>query len=287
MRKEYFLILLLVCPVLIRSQEKVREEVIKGKYTGKIEEKKPETELEYPLFEVVNPYGGRGSHIYDKELKERSEFAVTPLPGLESDQIRKPWLNKIITPPIAIFHPVYGRNVKKWELVITDATGKVVRTFSNKGRPPKNIRWDGRDKEGKMIDVGTDYSYYVKAVDQLGNTSQLMGRKIRLPGIFWKDELNSYLRLDGRIVFAENSPSLTKEGESLLLEASDIIRHDLNKRLKIAVYSRKEELSQSRVRVVAEFLMNRIILPEGVVSSVSGYKSLGEDETDRLDIIIR
>jgi len=73
----------------------------------------------------------------------------------------------------------------------------------------------------------------------------------------------------------------------ILLEASDIIRHDLNKRLKIAVYSRKEELSQSRVRVVAEFLTNRIILPEGVVSSVSGCKSFGEDKTDRLDIIIR
>lgn len=287
MEKRYFFILLLVLPVIIYPQEEVREEVIKGKYRGKIEETKPEIELKYKIFEVVDPFGARKSHIYDEELREQSELASTPLPRLENDKIRRPWFNKIITPPIVIFHPIYGQDVMKWELVITDAIGKLVRTFSNKGRPPETIRWDGRDNGGQMMDVGTDYAYYVKAVDQLGNTSQLMGRKIKLPGLFWKGELTSYLRLDGRIIFTESSKELTGEGEILLLEASDIVRQEIKKHIKVVVYSRKEELSLDRSRVVAEFLSDRVIMPVGVVTMVSGYRSLGEDRTDRIDIIIR
>lgn len=274
-------------PLGLQSQEDVREEVIKGKYKGKIEEKKPESELTYDIFEVVESYGPRGSHIYDEEIKEHSEIAATPLPRLVSEQVRKPWFHRIITPPIAIFHPIYKEAVQNWELVITDATGKVFRTFSNKGRPPGNIEWDGRDREGSMLDIGTDYSYYATAVDQLGNTSKILGGKIRIPGIYWKEELNSIVRLDGRVIFKENSQELTRAGERLLLEASDLVRKDIKKRLRVVVYSRKEDLSLKRARIVGTFLLDRVIMPISMVTTIAGYKSVGEDKTDHIDIIIR
>lgn len=285
--KKKLLILVFLISIPLFSQEEIRKEVIKGKYKGKIEEKKPEFELQYDIFEVVRTFGHRGTHIYDEELKQQSEIASTPLPELSSDQVRRPWLSEIEEPPLAVFHPLYGEDVEKWELVITDAVGNVFRTFSGKGKPPRNVRWNGENRNGEMIDVGTDYSYYVKAVDQLGNTSRILGKKIRIPGLYWKKDLNYIVRVDGRIVFTENTSAFTRTGQKLLLEASDYVRKDINKRLRVVVYSRNEELSVTRARKIADYLLDRIIVPPGVVTSIAGYKSVGKDKTNRVDIIIR
>lgn len=285
--KRILLLVLLFAFEQVLPQEEVTKEIIKGEYKGTIREKKPESELDYDMFEVPSFSGDPGTHIYDEELREHSEIASTPLPRLSSDQITRPWLNTIITPPIGIFHPLYGGDVKNWELVITDATGGIFQTISGEGRPPERITWNGKDGKGNMIDIGTDYSFYVKAVDKLNNTSRILGKKIRIPGLYWEEEPNSIIRLDGRIVFRDNSPELTEVGNKLLLESSDYVRRDIQKRLRVVVYSRKEELSLDRAKGVANFLLDRIIIPTSVITRAAGYESAGKDKTDRIDIIIR
>jgi outer membrane protein OmpA-like peptidoglycan-associated protein len=283
------LILSIICILTITgfAQEEISKEVIKGEYLGKIDEKKPPTELKYDIFEVVQPYGKEGSNIYDMELQVHSEISSTPLPILASNQIRKPWLGNILTPPITISNISVERYIKQWELVITDAMGGVFRTFAGMGNPPKAIEWDGRDSKGNMIDLGKNYSYYLRVIDKESKSSFQLGKKVRVPALYWKEEFNSVVRLDGRIVFENNSSRISESGKDLLEEATDYVRKDINKRLRVIVYSQNENLAMERTKKIANFLLDRIILPEKAITSVIGYESVGEDRTDRIDITIR
>lgn len=281
-----FIMIFFLIPALL-AQEEISEEVIEGEYRGKIEERKPEADLEFDIFKIIEMINKEGTHIYDRELREKSEIASTPLPALFSKQIRKPWLAKIVETPIGVFHPLYGESVEKWELVITNASGEIFSVISGKGRPPERIKWDGKDKFGNMIDPGTDYSYYVKAIDRLGNESRILGKKISIPGIVWKEGAVLNVRLDGRRVFETNRTSVTGSGLRLLEESADYVREAIDKRVKIVVYSKNDQLSENRAIRVANFIVEKVIMPEGAVTRVAGYKSAGEMETDRIDIIVR
>ncbi len=269
------------------AQEEISKEVIKGEYLGKIDEKKPPSELKYDIFEVIKPFGREGSNIYDMELQVHSEISSTPLPILASNQIRKPWFGNILTPPITILNISVEKDVKQWELVITDAMGGVFRTFAGMGNPPEAIEWDGRDSKGNMIDLGKNYSYYLRVVDHENKSSFQLGKKVSVPALYWREELNSVVRLDGRIVFEQNSSRISESGKDLLEEAADYVRKDINKRLRVIVFSQNENLAMERTKRIANFLLDRIILPEKAVTSVIGYESVGEDRTDRIDITIR
>ena len=284
------LILTLICILTMTglAQEEISKEIIKGEYLGKIKEKKPPTELKYDIFEVVTPYGREGSNIYDMELQIHSEISSSALPVLASKQIRKPWLGNILTPPITISNiSVEKKDINQWELVITDATGGVFKTFSGMGKPPRAIEWNGKDSKGDMIDPGKNYSYYLRVTDKENKSSFQLGKKIRIPALYWKEEFNSVVRLDGRIAFKSNSSQLSESGKDLLEEAADYVRQDIKKRLRVIVYSQNEDLAMERTKRIANFILDRVILPEKAMASVTGYESIGEDRTDRIDITIR
>lgn len=287
MKKLFNVLFLLMISIAGFSQEEISKEIIKGKYLGKIEEKKPPAELNYDIFEVIQPYGKQGSYIYDMELQVHSEITSTPLPVLASKQIRKPWLGKILTLPIVISNIPFERNVKQWELAITDETGGIFRTFAGMGNPPKALEWDGKDSKKDMIDPGKNYSYYIRTIDNENNSSFQLGKKIRIPGLYWKEEILSVVRLDGRLVFDNNSSQITESGKDLLEEAADYVRKDIKRHLRVIVYSKNEDLAMERTKKIANFLLDRIILPQKAITSVIGYESIGETRTDRIDITIR
>ena len=51
---------------------------------------------------------------------------------------------------------------------ITDPKGNVVKRFTGKGVPPKQITWDGKDDAGNIVTGGIFSSYNLKTVDRKG-----------------------------------------------------------------------------------------------------------------------
>jgi hypothetical protein len=287
MKRNVIVLTLIILSISLFPQEEISKEVIKGEYLGKIDEKKPPSELDYDIFEVIQPYGRKGSYIYDLELHQHSEITATPLPILASKQIRKPRTGTILTLPITITNIPTEGDIKQWELAITDETGKVFKTFAGIGEPPRTIEWDGKDSKNRIIDLGKNYSYYLRTIDEENKSSFKLGKKIGVPGLYWKEEINSVIRLDGRRVFEKGSSALSATGIHLLEEAADYVRKDINKHLRVIVYSENENLAMERTKKIANFLLDQIILPEKAMTSVVGYKSSGEGKTDRIDITIR
>lgn len=54
---------------------------------------------------------------------------------------------------------------KEWKIEVTDDRGRVVKTFTGAGTPPKSIDWDGTDERGKVLTNLKQFNIVVKAKD--------------------------------------------------------------------------------------------------------------------------
>ncbi len=59
--------------------------------------------------------------------------------------------------------PAHTPQIKTWTFEIRDETGKLIRTFSGKSRPPEFIEWDGRDQQGAAVRQDTNFQYVFSA----------------------------------------------------------------------------------------------------------------------------
>ena len=61
--------------------------------------------------------------------------------------------------------------VNNWELRIVDASGQTVKKFSGKGRPPKNLSWEGKSDLGGTVDSSLGDSYVLRVEDESGKAT--------------------------------------------------------------------------------------------------------------------
>ena len=64
--------------------------------------------------------------------------------------------------------PQARTDIKTWNLDITDSKGNVLRSYSGKGIPPRQIAWDGKDNNGNVVTGGIFANYNLKTVDVRG-----------------------------------------------------------------------------------------------------------------------
>jgi outer membrane protein OmpA-like peptidoglycan-associated protein len=64
--------------------------------------------------------------------------------------------------------PEARTEIKNWVMEITDPRGNVIKRFTGKGVPPKQITWDGKDDSGNIVTGGIFSSYSLKTVDRKG-----------------------------------------------------------------------------------------------------------------------
>ncbi len=64
--------------------------------------------------------------------------------------------------------PQARTEIKNWSLEIRDPSGNLLRTYSGKGVPPKQIAWDGKDAYGHVVPQGIFANYNFKTEDVQG-----------------------------------------------------------------------------------------------------------------------
>ncbi len=272
------LILVLVFVVPAFSQEDTEksdvggDKVVKGKYTGKINEKKPALRLFFDPFEALAAYIKKGEYIYDRQLGLNSDLASTLYPVLASEQVIKPWLHGIVRKEISLFNPVYGSDVSEWRMFIKDEKGSLFKEWTGAGAPPQNMIWDGRGKDGTMMNPGITYLYSAEAKDELGNVSKVIGRKLIVKGILYKEMGEWVIALRGdRVWISEASKGITEDGFILLREAVDIAKQLFTRKLTVEVYARNEAVSRDQGQVIMNYFLNNLVVPPYSVTHVSGF----------------
>ena len=99
----------------------------------------------------------------------------------------RPWLRTFAHGDVVRIRPQV-ENVESWRLLIADARGQVVATFTGKSKPPAELTWDGRTADGGLAVPGLTYSFVLEARDRAGNKRNFVGDGFLLPAY----------RIDGR-----------------------------------------------------------------------------------------
>lgn len=276
-----FLILLLVSLPLL-SQEEKKEYEIKEKYKGVIEERKRIWKLFYnPIDAAYEPLVKKG-YIYDERFGQG--IIKPPLPSLASEELRKAWLQSIVRGEIGFFNPFFGREVKEWSLKILDSNNKVFRTYAGEGRPPRMIKWDGRNEKGEVIDVSLDYFYTFWVKDAAGNEVKTVPKKIKLSGILYQEGVRWFISIDGNEVFEKGKDKI--KSYSLLEEAKSIIKEKARAKVKVIVYGKDPDLTKRRYEKVMKWVKENLKLPKGKVLYLEGFFKETGFETSRIDFEI-
>jgi hypothetical protein len=63
-------------------------------------------------------------------------------------------------------------NIKRWQVLIKNGLGEVVRSYSGWDTPPLRMTWDGLDDAGRLV---SDGRYYIVVVDQRNRPLQFSG----------------------------------------------------------------------------------------------------------------
>jgi outer membrane protein OmpA-like peptidoglycan-associated protein/flagellar hook assembly protein FlgD len=65
--------------------------------------------------------------------------------------------------------------IRDWNMTIRDPKGKEFITFGGKGRPSERIIWDGRSRQGELVQSAEDYPYEIRVTDFLGHSTTEKG----------------------------------------------------------------------------------------------------------------
>ena len=61
--------------------------------------------------------------------------------------------------------------IRDWEMIIRDPKGKEFIRFGGKGRPSERIIWDGRSRQGELVQSAEDYPFEIRVTDYLGHST--------------------------------------------------------------------------------------------------------------------
>lgn len=240
--------------MVVEAENEVRQDIHKSMYDFPLSAAVIDT-FYAPVDEQVlrvSPVQGLNPFLYNPQ-------------DLASNQVPHPWLQDPATDPVVTFYPEdpEGHKARSWQLVVTDYRGSTFRTFSKNGGPPGDLKWDGRGDDATMIQVGYPYSYVFSVVDKGTNTYNYAGTSFRIPAVDYMEGTERRLEFSGDQVFVKDRPRLTDVGEGWLTRAADEVRRDQPRSpLKVLVQAETKALAQERAALVAEYLVDEMILAE-------------------------
>jgi len=220
---------------------------------------------------------------------------VSPVSGLQphlnnlerlaSDQPPHFWMQEMASTPVATFYPEdpEGHDVGTWSLAVTDFRGAPFKSFEGRGKPPKEVKWDGYGDQGEMLKVGYPYSYVFRVTDKGTNSYNYAGVSFRIPALDYKEDGNRILEIGGGELFVRDEYELTDGGENWLTRAADEIRRHPYSPVRVVVMAESQRLAESRAEVVATYLSTAMILPREQVETMAEQK---EDLRAEMDGVV-
>jgi hypothetical protein len=154
--------------------------VVEGEDRIKIEFERPDLYIDVDPQSAPGLEWGSFQDVLDRSTPDYVSSYLKTSSLERSPYLSRPWLDLFASGDIARFQPQV-EGVDRWELLIANSGGETVARFEGKGKPPKEIGWDGRSLEGKAVPPGLTYSYVLEAYDRAGNKRSFVGTGFELP----------------------------------------------------------------------------------------------------------
>ena len=101
--------------------------------------------------------------------------------------------------------------IRDWQMTILDPKGNEFISFGGNGRPSERIIWDGRSRQGELVQSAEDYPFELRITDLLGNSTTRNG-VIPVDILVIRDGENLKVQISN-ITFEPYQASLVASGE--------------------------------------------------------------------------
>lgn len=256
---------------------KLEDVVVKEKDTFKIIKQKPAAEVTIDHMKVVQPKAETPKYFLEGQADRLEIDDLNAPPSLQSEAPLSPWLHSIIDEPAVTF-AFSNRKAPaaSWELLVTDMRGKPFKLFKGGGPLPQSFSWDGRNEDGKFLQVGRVYSYILKAADAAGRIKTTVGKPFVIDAAAHHERRDLHVSVSLGALFGEGGSELTPGGRLLLREASDIIKGRFNSQITVKVYSLNEAKARETAKQIASYLTQSLTIPESRIKA-EGYREAPEN----------
>jgi len=261
------------------ASEGLPEVVIKGEAKDTVEVEKAPYQIEIKLEDIVSPSIEETEVLMRGGVEILRQEDLQQFTCLSSKQVIRPSLPALPEPPLVTFHPRRTNlRIKKWKLTISDEKGSIIRTLEGKGSPPRTIEWDGRDERGKIIRVGTLYSYNFVGRDEDGKPHTTSGKPFQLWALKYDDRDSVNIEIANRVLYTSERDEFSEDGRLIMEKAIDFLRQYSRYPFRIEICTDEPDFSVwgKAKALLSEYISGSlIILPEDLRVNVKRRDARG------------
>ncbi|MFC1501339.1 hypothetical protein ACFL58_02695 [Elusimicrobiota bacterium] len=268
------------------AKGKLEDVVVKEKDTLKIESEKRPIKINLDHAVVLEATIITEEYFLSKLSTDLKTMKMINPKKIKSTGPISPWLSDIKKNPVAAIHlDVNEPVVNSWELIVTDNSSNVFRTYTGEGSVPGSIGLTGRDEEGNFMKPGNIYSYILK-IDVGGKGKKtIIGKPFSVNAAIHQEDDGLYIGIAPESLFkTKKGAKLTKNGKKLVVEASDImIKENFDLPIDVIAYSESESIAKKQADSIARHLSKILVMPKDEIYT-EGVKDAPENY--HVDIVI-
>ena len=145
-----------------------------------VEFQRPDLQIELDPRQAPGLTWGSPAEVLQRSMPDMVAPFLAISARARSPYAPHPWLAGFRTGNVVRFAPRMVE-VDRWKLTVVDSRSKMVAEFTGEKKPPQEIFWDGRAKDGSPCLPGLTYSYVFEAYDRAGNVRRLAGEGFQIP----------------------------------------------------------------------------------------------------------
>lgn len=269
----FLFVVLAVSPVYLSAEDapqnngdSSQEVVVKGQLKIKIDAEMPNIDIKTDTNQVaqsivtteesflsISPEDVKDvkASLPDKIVAERTDYHAD-LSFLEVQPIFK------LTPKMATV------DVEKWNFKVTDSTGGTVYLQKGEGGLPAVISWNGFDRDGKILKMGSPYWYVLTYMDKAGNPGSVRRETPKeVVAIKYKRENKLFIEVASKALFEEKRKErLTDNGKLILSEIQDYMKMGNIFPIGIQVFSEDKGISTDQIKSLEKYLTEEMKVPK-------------------------
>jgi hypothetical protein len=217
-------------------------------------------DMDKPFQELMVKFSKSAQKILpDKYLETNDRASMMS----SSHMTFSPWLMLITKQPILVIRsPQLSMEIKKWKFQISDEAGQVLYQQDGGSSLPESFSWDGRCRNGRLIDVGESYFYSITLIDKGDNPLVTTSKPRKLSSLAFYQSNNLNIRILSAVLFDDKIRSrFSSVGTSLMKETCDYLIKDIGRTTQITVTASDLSLGQAQGDKVKEFIVEQLALP--------------------------
>jgi hypothetical protein len=287
---------------IAQEKGKLQDVIIKGEKSLKLDSEKPH--LDVPVEENKQIYESLETEE-EILLKKPTGWEKQPkdsLPELsKSPQVVVPCTHHLRGERVYIFNPLKDlqsvlketdlkkKKLARWEVLIVNDAGQPFRKYSGQSLPPEKIVFDGRDENGRVLEVGYSYSTVLRYYDVSGGVHTSVGNPFIIQGLVHQENEGFFISLNFNVLYKEEPSVLKKReysklGKELFKEAAGWLKKNyFTFPVKVVVYNKNKEIARITAKEISEELAQILLR---LKKEVTYEGKMTEKSLGRVEIIV-